>query len=82
MPRSKISSPSGSRSSDALLSSDMSSSSTYSCVVPDVIEGSSAGDIFKPDRGDLFVRAYSLLHLWSDLLEMVTVSSSLPCDRA
>ena len=60
----------------------MSSPSTDYCVSTDVIEGSSAGDILKPGGGAVFIRACSFLPIWRDLLAMVAVSSSLPCERA
>ena len=73
-----ISSPAGSRASDAPPSSDMSSYSTYYCVSPDVMEGYLDGAILKPIGGAVCVSACILLPIWIDLLEMVNVSSSLP----
>ena len=77
--RSEISSPAGSRASGAPPSSDMSSSSTAYCIYPDVMEGSSAVAILKPDRCAVLVRVYSFLLIWHYLLKMVTISSYLPC---
>ena len=78
-PRNEILSPAGSRSSDALPSSDIFSSWTASCVSPNVMEGCSDGDILKPDGGAVFVRACIFLPIWRDQLAMVVVSSYLPC---
>ena len=52
-----MSSPVGSRGSDALPSSDMSSYSTAPCVSSNVMEGSSAGAILKHGEGAVFVSA-------------------------
>ena len=60
-PSSEILSTDGLRASNASPSSDMSLSSTASCVSPDVIEGSLVDSIFKPDVGAVFVRDYSFL---------------------
>ena len=65
--------PAGSRASDDPPSSEMSSSSTSSCVSPDVMEGYWAGANLKSGGGNVFVCVFS-----SDLLAMVTISSSLP----
>ena len=73
-PRSEILSPSESRYIDAPPSSEMSSSYITSCVSPDVMEGYLDGAILKPGRGAVFVRACSLLHIWRDIIAMVTVS--------
>ena len=72
-------SPSGSRASDDPPSSEMSSPSTYSFVSPDVMEGSSVGDILKPGKGAVFFHACSFLPIFRDLLAILAVSSSLPC---
>ena len=72
---SDILSPDGSRASDAQPSSEMSSSSTASCVSPDVMEGSSTGAILKPGGSTVFV-CYCIF------LAMVTVSLYLTCARA
>ena len=82
LPRSEISSSSGSRAIDAPPSSEISSYSTASCVSPDVTEGSSYGAILKPGGGAVFVCDYSSLRIWRHLLAMVAVSSSLPCALA
>ena len=61
--RGEISSPSRSRASDVLTSSDASSSSAASYVSPYVMEGSSSGAIFKPVGGAVFVHVCSPLHI-------------------
>ena len=71
-----MSSPAGSRASNAPSSSDMSLSSKSFCLIPDVMEGSLAGDILKPGGGAVVVHVYSFLPIWRDLLAMVAVSSS------
>ena len=80
--RSEILSYDGSRASDAPPSIEMSSSLTASCLIPDVMDGSSDGDILKHGGGTVFVRDFNFLPIWRDLLAMVAVSSSLPCERA
>ena len=70
---SEISSLAWSRASGDPPSSDISSSSTASCVSPDVMEGYLAGAILKPGGGTVFVRIFSFLPIWHDLLEMVTI---------
>ena len=81
-PSIEISYPDGSRASDVSPSSEMYSSSTDFCVSPDVMEGSSAGDILKPAGGAVFVCTCSFLPIWRDILAMGTVPSFIPCARA
>ena len=63
-PRSEISSPAGSRDSDAPPSSEIYSYSTASCVIPDIMEGYLAGVILKPGGGAVFFYACSFLPIW------------------
>ena len=72
-------SPAGSISSDAPPSIEISSSSTYYCVSPDITERYLAGAILKPGGGSVFVYDGSLLPICHDLIAMVTVSLSLTC---
>ena len=77
-PRSEISYSAGSRASDATSISEISLSSTTSCVSLDAMERSSAGSILKPVGGDFFL-ACRLLPIWRDLLAMFTISSYTLC---
>ena len=81
-PRSEISPPSRSRARDYPPSIDVYSSSSDYCVSPDVMEGSLASAILKPEGGAVFFRVCSFLPICSDLLAMVPVSSYLPFDSA
>ena len=66
-----------SRAIDDPPSSEISSSSTSSCVSPDVMKGYSAGAILKPGGGTVFVCDHSFLPILRGLLAVVAVSSSL-----
>ena len=70
---SEISSPDGSRASDAPPSSGMSSSLKDYCVRPDLMKGCSSSALLKPGRGAVFFRAFSFVPILRDLLAIITV---------
>ena len=77
-PKSEISYPAKSRVRSYLPSSEASSYSVDSWVIPDVVEGYLAGTILRPGVDAVFFHACGFLPIRRDLLAIFTVSSSLP----